>query len=147
MHLSEDYGRLLEAKCGLTVSASPPLIDTSRNSEIVKASQRRARETTDILVMQLGSLDILVTDKHREYRFHPTIGWKFDIAWPHWMVAVEIQGTGNHRTMKGFRRDCEKFSNAFALGWTVVPVTHSMVRSGVAVSLVAQGLVARGVRR
>lgn len=131
---------MLEAKFGLASQPEP----AKDHGAINKAARRRAQETTDILVRQLWEAGIHVPDRCREVRFHPERKWKFDVAWVHWMVAVEIQGTGNHRTIKGFKRDCEKFSAAFALGWSVVPVTHRMVRTGEAARLIVQGLSKRG---
>lgn len=54
--------------------------------------------------------------------------WRFDIAWPELMVAVELEGghwTGNSRHTRGsgFAADCEKYSTAAALGWRVLRFT------------------------
>lgn len=69
-----------------------------------------------------------------EYRFHGTRKWRFDLAWPDEMVAVEFQGgawtQGRHTRGQGFTADCEKFSTAAAMGWRVLPVTHQQVEAG-----------------
>jgi hypothetical protein len=58
-----------------------------------------------------------------EHKFHPTRRWKFDFAWPHLMIAAEVEGgvfiRGRHTTGKGFVADCEKYNEATALGWSV----------------------------
>lgn len=56
----------------------------------------------------------------REYRFHPVRKWRFDMAWPTEMVAVEIEGRGRHQTLMGERRDMEKYRAATLLGWRVL---------------------------
>jgi hypothetical protein len=73
----------------------------------------------------------------REHRFALHIGrkWRFDLAWPRLMVAVEFQGgigrvQGRHTRPTGFTDDCEKFSTAATLGWRILPVTYPQVKSG-----------------
>jgi hypothetical protein len=56
----------------------------------------------------------------REYKFHPDRRWRFDFAWPDLKLAVEIEGQGRHQTFIGFRRDCDKYNAALALGWRVL---------------------------
>lgn len=56
----------------------------------------------------------------REYKFHPERRWKFDFAWPDVKLAVEVEGQGRHQTFIGFRRDCDKYNAALALGWRVL---------------------------
>ena len=93
----------------------------------------------------------------REYRFaaaHVGLGpglrarlkaaglrdWRFDFAWPHYLVegmdrggvAVEIDGgtwtRGRHTRGAGYRGDCEKLNAATSLGWAVYRVTAGMLR-------------------
>ena len=56
----------------------------------------------------------------REYKFHDSRRWRFDFAWPEIKLAVEIEGQGRHQTFVGFRRDCDKYDVAVALGWRVL---------------------------
>ncbi len=56
----------------------------------------------------------------REYKFHDTRRWRFDFAWPEIKLAVEVEGQGRHQTFVGFRRDCDKYNAALALGWRVL---------------------------
>ena len=79
----------------------------------------------------------------REYRFAPRVDgkpvrrWRFDCAWPDQLVALEIDGGvfagGRHGGQRSVVRDLEKRAVAACLGWRVVPVTPSQVRSGIAV--------------
>jgi hypothetical protein len=63
-----------------------------------------------------------------EYRFHAVRKWRFDYCWPDWRVALEVEGGafagggGRHNRGAGFRADCEKYSEAAALGWRIVRV-------------------------
>lgn len=108
----------------------------------IKRGIDRARQQAALLAEQTRPAKI----PHAfEYRFHPTRLWAFDIAWPSRRVAVEIQGgawlkRGGHTSGAGMTRDCEKFSNAAALGWRVLPVTPAMVLTGEAARLALSAL-------
>ena len=73
-------------------------------------------------------------DPAREFRFHPTRRWRFDLAWPDGHVAVEVEGgvyvAGRHSRGVGFESDCEKYSEAMVLGWRVLRVTPRQIKSG-----------------
>ena len=77
-----------------------------------------------------------------EYRFHPTRKWRFDLACPDRMVAVEIEGivwrgeVGRHQRAKGYQSDCEKYNEALILGWRVLRVTPDQVNKGQALAWV-----------
>ena len=70
-------------------------------------------------------------EPEREYRFHPVRRWRFDFAWEASKVAVECEGgvwvRGRHVRGSGFRKDCEKYNAATALGWRVFRVTPGML--------------------
>lgn len=80
----------------------------------------------------------------REARFHPTRRWRFDLCYPDFMVAVEIEGGiwtgGRHTTGKGFEADCIKYSEAALLGWMVIRVTGGMIKSGLALHMIGRAL-------
>lgn len=67
----------------------------------------------------------------REHRFHPTRRWRFDIAWPEYKIAVEIDGgvwtNGRHTRGSGYVKDLEKFNAAAKLGWRVFKFTPDQV--------------------
>ena len=69
-----------------------------------------------------------------EYRFHPTRLWRLDLAWPDSQIAVEIQGGiwtgGRHATGRGLQADYDKLSTAAVMGWCVILVTPSQIKSG-----------------
>jgi len=59
-----------------------------------------------------------------EYRFHPVRKWRFDAAYPAYMIAIEYEGmNGRHQTWTGFINDRIKYNEATAMGWVVLCVT------------------------
>ena len=81
----------------------------------------------------------------REFRFHPERKWRADFAvWPRqdWQgkpLLVEIEGAirgkpGRHQRVDGMAEDCEKYAEAMCLGYTILRVMPSQVRSGQALS-------------
>ena len=66
-------------------------------------------------------------DWEREYRFHATRLWRFDLL--HLKLAVEIEGigpagtAGRHQRIGGFQADLEKYAEAWADGWRVLRVS------------------------
>lgn len=87
----------------------------------------------------------------REYFFHPTRKWRFDFAWPEWMVALEVEGGiwrgGRHQTARGYTADCEKYSEAAILGWVVIRVTALTMKENKVIKLVTRGLESMGWER
>ena len=85
-----------------------------------------------------------------EYPFAKDIGrkWRFDFAWPHSKVALEIEGgtfvQGRHSRGKGMEKDIEKMNMAGLLGWLVVRATGDMVKDGRARDVVLAALTTRG---
>ena len=77
----------------------------------------------------------------REYAFTPTRKFKFDFAWPHIRLAVEIEGgtkfgRSRHSRGDGFELDCVKYNLAALEGWRVLRFSTRMVRSGEAIDTV-----------
>lgn len=56
----------------------------------------------------------------REFMFHSEREWRFDMAYPPLLIAVEVDGRGRHQTPKGYADDCEKLNAAAELGWKVL---------------------------
>lgn len=78
--------------------------------------------------------DVGLPDPERQVIFHPRRRWRFDLAWPHSKVAIEIQGAiwsnGRHVRGTGYVEDCDKRNAATLLGWRVLYVTDRMIDSG-----------------
>lgn len=86
-----------------------------------------------------------------EVRFHPRRRWRWDLAFPRYLVAVERQGStwtfGRHTRGKGYANDCVKSAEGQIMGWLVVAVTADMIRSGLALDLIRRALESRGWRQ
>lgn len=75
----------------------------------------------------------------REHSFWDDRKWRFDLAWPKQMIALEIEGgiwlsTGEfgkgHAHPARFISDCEKYSHAAIAGWRLIRATTQQVESG-----------------
>ncbi|MFH1635532.1 MAG: hypothetical protein ABIG63_16195 [Chloroflexota bacterium] len=82
----------------------------------------RSKDLANILAEQIRRAGL--REPEREYRFHPTRRWRFDLAWPDEnMLAVECEGgiwvNGRHSRGAGFINDCEKYAEATLLGWRI----------------------------
>lgn len=70
--------------------------------------------------------------------------WRFDLAWPEKMLAVEVDGGtwtgGRHTTGKGYEGDSRKVNRAVLLGWRVLRYTSNMVRDGEAIGEIVEVL-------
>ena len=72
-----------------------------------------------------------------EYVFLKDRRFRFDFAWPKYMIAVEIEGgtwnQGRHVTGAGFAKDCEKYNLAALEGWSVYRFPTQMVNDETAI--------------
>jgi very-short-patch-repair endonuclease len=77
-----------------------------------------------------------------EVRFHPRRKWRFDLAYPEKMVAIEIEGSvyarGRHTRGAGYEGDCTKYNEAQRLGWKVYRFSTGQVTSGDAITFLEQ---------
>lgn len=82
-----------------------------------------------------------------EFRFHKTRRWRFDYAWPHHKLALEVDGgvwtQGRHTRGAGVEKDCEKYCEAVVQGWRILRVTTRHVRSGQALGWIERALQVR----
>ena len=66
-----------------------------------------------------------------EYQFHPERRWRFDVAWPVYKLAVELEGgvwsRGRHTRGQGFINDCDKYNAAALMDWKVLRFTRKHV--------------------
>jgi very-short-patch-repair endonuclease len=99
------------------------------------------KDWAEVLHFQMHSLGLR---PETEYQFHPTRKWRSDFAFPHERVLVEFEGgvytQGRHSRGRGFEKDCEKYNAAGLMGYIVFRFTGSMVKSGVAVSIIEQAV-------
>lgn len=89
-----------------------------RKAERLEGHKMRRAAALSVLLRLLGE------DFVTEYRFHPGRRWRFDVANPKTMVAIEINGGvwnyGRHVRGGGFTGDMEKINAAMMLGWSVL---------------------------
>ena len=80
----------------------------------------------------------------KEVLFHNTRKWRFDFAFTHEKVAVEVEGgvwtRGRHTRGAGFISDAEKYCEALLLGWRVLRVAPEHIESGQALEWVQRAL-------
>lgn len=95
-----------------------------------------------LFLIQLRALGLPAPEA--EYRFHASRKWRFDFAWPHRLLAVEVEGGvytgGRHTRGSGFEADAEKYNAAAEAGWTVLRYTPKYLRDGSAVEQVRRML-------
>lgn len=113
------------------------------NNELKKLIAQNDRDKWERLLsfqLQLLGLPLPV----REYRFHPTRKWRFDLCYPDNRLAIEIEGAtysgGRHVRGKGYEEDCLKYDEAAIAGWAVLRFTGPMVEEGRATELIARAL-------
>lgn len=109
--------------------------------EVARAAKRAKRTALEDRLagqMRASGLPLPV----REHRFDAVRRWRFDFAWPEWMLAVEVDGgewvRGNHYRSEGLAADREKTLAADRAGWQVLHFTGGAVRSGAAVQALAE---------
>ena len=104
-------------------------------------SRRRAHEDKSAsLVFQLKALNFATRyTMETQFRFHHTRRWTFDVAFPHLRLAIEVDGGlylpggAGHTRGKAREDDMEKDAEAMILGWRVLRVSPTHVRTGIAV--------------
>ena len=92
----------------------------------------KLERTFDTLWRQSQLMNGGMPDPVEEYYFHPKRKWRFDRAWPQYLVAVELEGgvwsEGRHVRPQGFEGDCEKYNTAATFGWRVLRFTGKMLK-------------------
>ena len=82
-----------------------------------------------------------------ELVFAPPRWWRFDLAWPERMLAIEVDGGvwsgGRHTRGAGFVADCEKLNTATLLGWRVLRFPGPHITDGTAAKMLRQALAER----
>lgn len=84
-----------------------------------------------------------------EYKFHDARKWRFDLAWPKEMVAVEIEGNawstkGGGKHMR--QDDFDKYNEAEILGWLVLRFTPQVARTENAVATIKRAIEHESIR-
>ena len=110
-----EYKRL--AKAGKVRSQTKPHRPKKRTGELPEA----IKQMNLILAAEGRPFE-------REYKFHPVRKWRFDFAYPQYMIAIEYEGVfgggkSRHTNVVGYTKDTEKYNEAAKLGWIVLRYT------------------------
>ena len=69
-----------------------------------------------------------------ELQFHPVRRWRFDLAAPELLIAIEVEGGvfrgGRHTRGRGYVRDLEKYNAAVTRGWRMLRYTPDQMAAG-----------------
>ena len=155
------------------------VVDASEWAGLVKRSKSEKLHTKFSLACRSRGLPEFVTElrfanaergwrRWYEKKTDQAPQWKFDFAWPQYMLAVELEGLvmrklydfdpvkrtytpvwvcrGRHATPDGFKGDCEKYAAAAQLGWFVLRFEQDAIKSGNAIDSTIRVLHARGWR-
>lgn len=110
-----------QIKSGSNVSEYGALVD--RALKRLKTPRGKSKGILQI-EQQLKTADIQFVCEHR---FAPPRKFRFDIAIPDMMIAIEYEGVisakSGHTTIRGFTKDCQKYNLAVSLGWSVYRYT------------------------
>jgi very-short-patch-repair endonuclease len=102
---------------------------------------RTKPKPAELLAIHAAELGLTPTPEHR---FAPPRRWRFDLAFPDHMLAVEIEGGawtgGRHTRGAGFISDMEKYNAAVLRGWRLLRFTPSQVFDGTAKATLAEAL-------
>lgn len=90
----------------------------------------QAKYTRDYAGEIQGALGLLGIESVREYRFHPSRKFRFDLAIPDLKIAIEFEGLvfgkgekSRHTQSAGYAKDCKKYNLAVLCGWRVLRYT------------------------
>lgn len=97
-------------------------------------------EAETLLLIEYGK-ELGLGIGYPEFRFAGELNRKFraDIGYPQEHLLIEIEGgnwtQGRHTRGQGYEDDCEKYSIASILGYTLIRVTYGMIQNGMAYNL------------
>jgi hypothetical protein len=104
----------------------------ARKARAAKQSSRALFDYAETLLIQLQLSGL--PEPQREFLFHNKRKWRFDLAWPELLIAVEVEGGiwtgGRHVRGEGYEADCEKYNEAQLAGWMVLRFTPGMIKKG-----------------
>jgi very-short-patch-repair endonuclease len=122
-----------------------PRIRKPRKTRIVLQGEEQAKkwkiESTTLYLQQLG-YEVGLGEGIREFQFAKCLKRRYaaDLAWPGHKILLELEGgvysNGRHVRGKGYEDDCEKYSLASILGYTLIRVTYGMIETGKALELI-----------
>lgn len=128
----------------LKSTPSPRKPAASKRKPSRTAASAASMDYAETLIVQVKLAGL--PEPVREFLFHKQRKWRFDLAWPELLIAVEIEGGiwtgGRHVRGEGYEADCEKYNEAQLAGWMVLRFTPGMIKRGQ-----AGGVVEKTIRR
>jgi very-short-patch-repair endonuclease len=88
------------------------------------------RLATSLTLSELEDRFLVLLDAHklpRPLTNHPVAGFRLDAAWPHQLLAVELDGWAYHHDRAAFQNDRARDVTLARAGWRVVRFTHADV--------------------
>ena len=100
------------------------------------------KNLADTLAWQIEAAKLPIPK--REHRFHPKRRWRIDLAYPTLKLGFECEGgiwvRGRHVRGEGFISDCEKYNEAWFLGWSILRLPGPWIDNGYALQVVERAL-------
>lgn len=119
----------------ITAPSAVDLLSYATPAEAIAWARSGGSSLEQTFLLHLRRLGI--PEPVRELRFHPSRRWRFDLAWPTWKLAVEVDGgtyargrASGHTSITGMARDREKDAEAAILGWTTLRIDAVHVKDG-----------------
>lgn len=113
-------------------------------SSVKRPATKKLSELEESFAVQCKLAKFTPAHMVREYKVCATRRWRFDFAWPMFLIAVECEGGhwsgGRHTRGSGFEADVEKYNHAAELGWRVFRFTKKMIDSGEAIEQIKRVL-------
>lgn len=113
-----------------------------RGSDSGNGAAAEVSKLENMLLFQIRASQL--PEPVREFRFYEKRRWRTDFAWPDRRLLVEVEGGhwtgGRHTRGSGFDADCEKYAEASLLGWRVIRVTSTHIKSGQALDWIKRGI-------
>lgn len=126
----------------MTFKPTPASRRTAAPNRKVKGVSAPLFDYAETLLIQLQLAGL--PEPQREFMFHRKRKWRFDLAWPDLMIAVEVEGGiwtgGRHVRGEGYEKDCEKYNEAQLAGWMVLRFTPGMIKRGKAGGVIEMAL-------
>lgn len=112
---------------GWTAAAVAKLGNYSQQNETVKPMKKYSKNIPDYSGELQAALKALGIESVREYKFLHDRRFRFDLAIPQVMIAIELEGgifsTGRHTRGKGYANDAKKYNLAVRHGWKLFRYT------------------------
>ena len=116
---------------GWTMSAVERLGGYKPENPSKSRETRKKSNSPDYVGMISAALKIIGIDHVREYKFLHDRRFKFDIAIPDKLIAIEFEGgiwsNGRHTRGSGYAKDAKKYNLAVRHGWKLLRFTTADV--------------------